>query len=122
MVFSLVTAPISPPAALLSCKNQAIPPTARASAESAYTTQMVAGVAQHLLWVCKVLVLVKSPPNFVDSNQGRIGVKGGLLLAAAFERNEGLFSSGYRLGGWQPVLLPPNGNTIAIGINRNCVT
>jgi hypothetical protein len=50
---------------------------------------MVAGVAQHLLWVCKVLVLVKSPPNFVDSNQGRIGINGGLLLAAAFERNEG---------------------------------
>jgi hypothetical protein len=91
VVSSLVTAPISllPPVALLSCKSQAIHPTARASAESACTTEMVAGVAQHLLWVCKVLVLVKSPPNFVDSNQGRIGIKGGLLLAAAFERNEG---------------------------------
>lgn len=63
MVSSFVTVPISllPPVALLSCKSQAIQPAARASAESASTTQTVAGVAQHLLWMCKVLVLVKSP-------------------------------------------------------------
>lgn len=62
MVSSFVTVPISlvPPVALFSCRSQAIHPTSRASAESASTTQAVAGVAQHLLWVCKVLVLVKS--------------------------------------------------------------
>lgn len=62
MVSSFVTVPISllPSVALLFGRRQAIHPTARASAESASTAQAVAGVAQHLLWVCKVLALVKS--------------------------------------------------------------
>lgn len=86
-VSSFVTAPISilPPVALPS-RSQAVQPAARAGAEGASTVPPVAGVAPSSAVGVRCVGAGQIAPIFVDSDLGRIGIRGVLFLASAMGR------------------------------------